>query len=278
MMLSSQEVGQKRTREHDRAESASSTRLHASSSDPQPYLPVPRGVYFWSRMNKHHQFFVPSTKNYFDGLKIRKLHCDSGCNSMLLPILSTDMLVTLLNKYSTSGTSFQVVQGNGTGGKTLALRIQKGTGNSMGIGKFYEVNLCDDVLSGKCIIHVPFLRFHLCYEDVTHILGCTELKTLFTKADQEKMPGISPSITRRDQALVGQTILKNFSSTRHGGIEMYFDPDLYDYPRSKAHLEGQISSLAAQSTTLISTISDFDDWHEDNAVTYEDDEYDVESL
>jgi hypothetical protein len=42
--------------------------------------------------NSKSRFFIPSTKNYFGPIKLSKIHCDSGCASMLLQIESLDVL------------------------------------------------------------------------------------------------------------------------------------------------------------------------------------------
>ena len=68
-------------------------RPRAPSSDPQPLIEIlPNGIVFFSLMNSKKNYFVPSTKNYFGGMKVAELKSDSGCNTMLLPILDLDEL------------------------------------------------------------------------------------------------------------------------------------------------------------------------------------------
>jgi hypothetical protein len=62
-------------------------------SDPRKkFVNLPKGVHFLSVANSKSRFFIPSTKNYFGPIKLSKIHCDSGCASMLLQIESLDIL------------------------------------------------------------------------------------------------------------------------------------------------------------------------------------------
>jgi hypothetical protein len=44
------------------------------------------GLIFVSKINHRNRCFIPSTKNYFAGVQVKKVLVDSGCSSILLPI------------------------------------------------------------------------------------------------------------------------------------------------------------------------------------------------
>ena len=60
----------------------------SEGSNPQSLLTdiSTEGLLFISKVNKVGRNFIPSTKNFFGGIQVRKVLCDTGCSTTLLPI------------------------------------------------------------------------------------------------------------------------------------------------------------------------------------------------
>ncbi|KAG7357822.1 hypothetical protein IV203_014409 [Nitzschia inconspicua] len=99
--------------------------------------------------NARARFFIPSTDNYFCGLKYDYVMIDSGCNSVLLPFPSS---IDELTQFHDEIFSWQVFCSQGTGAiHSPTLVISRIDGLAVG----------SVLLAGRKVIELPFLRFHL---------------------------------------------------------------------------------------------------------------------
>jgi hypothetical protein len=44
------------------------------------------GLVLISKINHRNRSFIPSSKNYFGGIQVKKVLCDTGCSTCLLPL------------------------------------------------------------------------------------------------------------------------------------------------------------------------------------------------
>jgi hypothetical protein len=212
-------------------------------------------------MNAKRNVFIPSTKNFFGGLKVSELKCDSGCNSMLLPISS---LTELVNTFPTDRYFYSVTRGNSTAGRTLSLCVSPWDSIAL-----FTIRIADDLLNAQNMQKQSTLRFALCEEDKRHILQNPNLLRL--TADSVQILGSTDICmqTRRSHGLLGQSVLANLASIKFRGCELYVNPFCYKLPESFAELAQTVGHIKVQ---LHQHLPDgFDDW-EDDDYGYEDDE------
>jgi hypothetical protein len=133
------------TTEHDNA------RIRADYTESQSLIEnCPLGISFFSVMNKRRRYFLPSVKNYFGGIQIPKLLCDSGCSSSLLPV---DSLETLFKIFSWTDTEYRISSGTSPGGTTISLIVTKNTPYTK-----FAFELCTDVINSPALT-IGHLRF-----------------------------------------------------------------------------------------------------------------------
>jgi hypothetical protein len=108
-----------------------------------------------------------------------------------------------------------------SGGRSLVLIIRAVLQTN------FEVKLCQDILVEGVTCTIPALRFALCTEDISMILGTQNLKDKFDSADVTLLQQFSraPVINRRLHALLGQDILKQFSAVKLRGCEVFVVPE-----------------------------------------------------
>lgn len=242
-----------------------SVRPRANSNDPKPLLvDIPKGIFFISLMNKKRNYFVPSTKNYFGSIKVDELKCDSGCNTMLLPMAKFEDLCTAFPQASYR---YEVGYGNGISGKSLAVSIYcRAT-----LGTF-SIRIAYDLFQKE--IKSARLRFSLCSDDIRDILDSEEYCRLFTEDSLKKLRDVNNgSITfhRRHHGLLGQSILSTMASIKHAHCELCVDPSDFILPSSFVELEATIGHIKSQLETSLP--AGFDDW-EDDDFEFEDEEWD----
>jgi hypothetical protein len=261
---------------------------------------IPGGLVFISLMNKNYRYFVPSTKNYFGGIKVSKVLCDSGCSSLLLPICSPEELDRIFELHGRTCT-FTISESVGVGGVTLCLMVK-----SRGLSANMEVQLCCDVL-GKGqdnTIMVDYLRFSLCSQDIDDLLNkysdqfsqldvfrllmehdkAEEIKRIHNKymlhkeqkdtregeeEDDSDMLVENDGIKRREYALLGQKIMRGLCCIKHMNCELYVDAAKYELPGSVQALETQMRDLRDQLHKRLPM--DFNDWEDDDFVFQDDD-------
>lgn len=271
----------------------STGRKRAGSSSPQQMMRnIPEGLVFISLMNKNYRYFVPSTKNYFGGIKVSKVLCDSGCSSLLLPICSPDELDRIFELHGRTCT-FTISESVGVGGVTLCLMVK-----SRGLSANMEVQLCCDVLGKNNSIMVDYLRFSLCSQDIADLLAkysnyfsnvdlyrlsmehekSEEIKRIQAKyiwhekeEDEEDVLSENDDdvVKRREYALLGQKIMRGLCCIKHMNCELYVDAALYILPISVEALESQMRDLRDQLHKRLPM--DFNDWEDDDFVFQDDD-------
>jgi hypothetical protein len=235
-------------------------RHRSSGSDPQPILDCKReGLFFISIRNNHNKPFIPSTKNYFGGIQVRKVLCDGGCTSFLLP-LEENQLEIVFNTFSSDSHFIEIKWSKNVGGKSPVLVITKQDGSS------FPVKLCQDIINNDATIHVPFLRFHLCSEDVCTILDSLSFVNRLTSSRQgiQNLTDDSDAHNgrgRKSHALLGQSIMKQFASMRSSKIEFFVNRAIYQIS-SWEEIERQTILIRS----LLKLPDDFEDWEDDDNV------------
>jgi hypothetical protein len=151
--------------------------------------------------------------------------------------------------------------GHGTAGETIAMAITT--------LEFFPIKLCTDIIQREEPLKSDMLRFHLCTEDITDILNDTNFLKIvgFNKAamDIDLLKKISlKEIPRRKYSVLGQSVLKRFSSMKHFGIELYFIPSEFQFSNNLVDINHQYFGLKKQVIIVI-VPEDYDDWEDDYA-------------
>eukprot|EP01035_Chromulina_nebulosa_P005438 gene5438-7371_t len=227
-------------------------RVIANSSDPKQMIQnVPNGIRFISLMNERKRFFLPSTKNSFGGIKVKKLLCHSGCSSLLLPIASLDQLHEIFQLFP--GSHFKISSGRRVGG------------NSLSLTDFFHAKLCQDILDSPNI-PLKMIRFSLSTEDINEILMNNIYKAKFNLSNIVLLESQIKVHLRRDYGLLGQEVMQCFSSIKHGACELHVDSQIFIMPPTFVELGIQIDNLVNQ---IVNLPEGFEEWEDDYA--FEDD-------
>lgn len=253
--------GTKRPFELDDTDQKVTTRQRSSSSKPQMVLQnVPHGLEFISLMNPRKRFFLPSSKNLFGGMRVRKVLCDSGCSSLLLLIENPDIMKEIFSKFD-EGYKFSVSESANVGGHSacLVLESRSPTDN-------FKVNLCEDIMGASDIL-IKRLRFSLCSDDIDTIKE-TYIQR-FGQLDRQRISSGTGPKKRRTHALLGQDIMFGFCLIKYRHVELYVNPKYYKFPKIFDELQDQTESIENQLRKPLPEC--FDDW-EDDDFTFEDDE------
>jgi hypothetical protein len=221
-----------------------------------------KGVILFSFENYKGRFFIPSKKNYFQGLEIPYVMFDSGCNSSLLP-LTLGQVKDLYNRFPLSnGYRWSLGGFNGVASlQSPTLRIKSS-------GSLMQAQLATDANGPS--IDFPYLRFHLCLEDVLDLLSLTPspLDTIeigLLKDFVEMVASIKknyPSLKiaqRRSHALFGQWFLNKFPSIQIGSVCMLVDAK-FDWTNATTIA----SNMEKYSQRLVKTIAEFNDLEDDD--------------
>jgi hypothetical protein len=253
--------GTKRPFELDESDQKVTTRQRSSFSELQIILQnVPNGVEFISLMNPRKRFFLPSSKNSFGGMKVRKVMCDSGCSSLLLPLENPDTMKDLFSKFE-EGYKFSVSESANVGGHSVCLIIE-----SLSPTDNFKVNLCEDLM-GQSNILIKRLRFSLCCDDIDTITE-TYIER-FGQLDRQRISSGTGPKKRRTHALLGQDIMFGFCLIKYRHVELYVNPKHYKFPKIFEELQDQTESIENQLRKFLPEC--FDDWVDDD-FTFEDDE------
>jgi hypothetical protein len=213
------------------------------------------GLIFISKMNHKNRCFIPSTKNYFGGIQVKKVLCDTGCSTILLP-LEEDQIFEIFHKFSKDAYSISTGESHNAGGRSSVLKIKfKGTPD-------FEVKLCQDLVGNRRSMSIERLRFALCSADVTRILNTPELLerlSLQGAANLRQDAVDNPNRHRRTHALLGMSVLKKVSSVRFSSIDFFVDPEKYIWADWHA-----ISHDTEMLLEQIKLPECFDDWEDDD--------------
>eukprot|EP01041_Mallomonas_annulata_P004302 gene4302-8554_t len=141
------------------------------------------GLIFIAKINKKNDFFLPSAYNYFGGVRVSKVLCDTGMD---------------------------------IGGGSPVLLVEE-------IRRVkFSVELCTDIIGHNCNnIHIDRVRFSLCSEDIKPIVETPAICVRLLPGKIEMLSNdlkTSPSCLH---ALLGQSILRMVSSFRFSSIEYF---------------------------------------------------------
>jgi hypothetical protein len=113
-------------------------------------------------------------------------------------------------------------------------------------------------------MRIPYLRFFLCSDDVKMIMENPGYSSRLSSADREKLEcdiQNSNNRGRRSHAILGQVIMKQYSSIRFQQIEFFVDAQTYDIP-SWSFMKVHTLSIIQQ----IKLPESFDNWEDDDNV------------
>ena len=240
-------------------------RHRAGSSDPQARLHgiTLNGLIFVSQRNKRNRSYIPSTNNFFGGVQVKKVLCDSGCSSILLPI-EDGQLSSIFDLFPGDKFAYSIEGSNDVGGRSPVLIIQWLS------RELFKVEICKDIIGHDCKnVEIKRLRFSLCSKDIKHIINTPEYSERFYERDDIKWLNddvtSNPERDRRTHALLGQSILSKVSSVRYSSIEFFFDSDVY--PDLKwAEVKVETMRLKKQ----LNLPESFDDWEDDDNMCLDD--------
>lgn len=216
------------------------------------------GLLFVSKINHRNRCFIPSTKNYFAGVQVKKVLVNSGCSSILLPI-AENSLHSLFQQFPSDQFIATIGGSIGVGGGSLVLLFY--SKNRRG----FEVKLCQDIVGHSKALTVKNLRFSLCSEDSQRILDTTDLRDRFGSAEIKKLrSSLDRTIARRSHALLGQSVLKELSCIKSSTVEFYVRAELYT-PITWTEVEADTRRLLAQ---LILPDA-FEEWEDDDNLCHD---------
>ena len=193
---------------------------------------LPAGILFYAKRNNRARFFLPSTENYFGGIKVPNIMIDTGATNILLPI-EDDQILELRTKFDTEKYSWLIGTSKGVGLLHSPTLIIKPKVNTPSI----SVELMKD--QSTCVFQQKQLRFHLSYINAKELLRkCNFLQ----KRDVEKLQDFVSTVDeinkrgdldvgkRRTYALLGQSFISNtcgsspFAFVQFDDIAMILDP------------------------------------------------------
>ena len=230
-----------------------------TSSEPQMLLQnVPHGPQFISLMNPRKRFFLPSSKNSFGGMRVRKVRCNSGCSSLLLPIENPDIMKEIFSKFD-EGYIFSVSKSANVGGHSACLVIH-------GVQLRTSRLIYEDIMGASDTL-IKRLRFSSCSDDIDTIKE-TYIER-FGQLDRQRISSGTGPKKRRTHGLLGQDIMFGFCLIKYRHVELYVNPKFYKFPKIFDEVQDQTESIENQPRTFLPEC--FDDW-EDDDFTFEDDE------
>ena len=187
-----------------------------------------KGIFFIAKRNRKHRFFLPSRQNSFGGLIGENVMLDSGCNSLLLPLSGTAAFSELLRLFPSSKEVGECVwsihTSKGVASQSLTLKISS-------VSPF-QVSLCSNLLCES--LQIPFLRFHLCFEDIQHLNDTPELRERLRSSCLQNIRnflGSTARTPRRTHGLIGQTILQHYLSVQYD--QVYFGVKFGDFSKER---------------------------------------------
>ena len=250
--------------EHEEENNAGQ-RFHSNTSEPESMLAdcALDGVALVSKINMRNRTFIPSSKNYFGGIQVKKILCHTGCSNCLLP-LEEDQIDAVFLKFP--GDDFMITIGRSqkAGGESCILKIR-------GKDKVdFEVKFCQDIIGNRVSVTIDLLRFALCSSDVKKIL---ETPALLQRLSQHGTASLRedaanyPNRLRRTHALLGMSVLRKMSSVRYSTFEYFVNPQQYIL-KSWRDMSGETENLIEQ----IKLPDGFNYWEDDDKLGCEDTE------
>ena len=221
------------------------------------------GLLFISKVNKVGRNFIPSTKNFFGGIQVRKVLCDTGCSTTLLPI-EEGRVRELFETYTAKSSIITIGGSSNVGGHSPVLHIERKDGSK------FDVKLCQDLVSSPEVLTLPRLRFSLCSADIQTILQESDLSARLSKYGLVRLiedKTSHPKRARRTHALLGQTVISNTSSVRYSNVEFFVVNQQYPLTDWVTLHEDTLKLLEQ-----INLPESFDEWEDDDNIGQNDGE------
>jgi hypothetical protein len=220
-----------------------------------------KGLAFISKINHKNRSFIPSTKNYFGGIQVKKVLTDTGYSTILMP-LEEGQIVDVFRQFSMEDFTISIGDSHNAGGQSSVLKIKYKDKVD------FEVKLCQDLVGDCAVIFIERLRFALCSSDVNRILNTPDLLARLSQqgvASLKKDAAEHPNRQRRTHALLGMSILKKLSSVRYSTIEFFVDSKHYEW-KNWREMSDETEKLLEQ----IILPDCFDDWEDDDKLGCDD--------
>jgi len=221
-------------------------------------------VLSYAARGRNKRFYIPSTENYFGGIRVNNIMFDSGCSTLLLPYpLETSFPPELLNN---SLYSWVVGTSRGTGAvHSLVLSV------SSRIGRKFPVTLAGKAQGESR--GVPKLRFQLGSGAVNQVLESPQLLALLDQGCIDMLNGFltrigDRTIEERNYALLGQSYLANVSQFQTGNVTLAISPD---FPENE-----NLWEIAGRYQIMLgSMVREFENWSdlEDHDTDVDDEDY-----
>jgi hypothetical protein len=255
----------KRTRVDERNEERENyvrQRSHSNESEQSMLVDCSlEGLVLVSKINHRNRSFIPSSKNYFGGIQVKKVLCDTGCSTCLLP-LEENQIDDIFLKFPKEDFIISINDSQNAGGQSPVLKIK----NKDKVE--FELKFCQDIIGNRVSISADLLRFSLCSSDVKKIL---ETPALLGRLNPQSAVNLRkdavncPNRQRRTHALLGLSILKKLSSVRYSTIEFFVI--------SKQYILKSWHEMAEETENLLQQIKlpdCFNDWEDDDKLGCDD--------
>ena len=194
---------------------------------PQPQQPQPQSlqpnqatpddlqrVGYLAIRNLRNRYFLASEQNTFGGFQVANVLVDSGCSSLLLPLVNEASLANVTELFRGDEYIWTITRGRTVMTDSLSLRIDRED------RALIPLVLCQDLNLGHAHPGVPHLRFFLCPDDARALSESPILLERNVVGIHEVTPeylGL-PNVRRRTNALLGQECLGNFHSAQQGPL------------------------------------------------------------
>lgn len=236
-----------------------------------------RGVHFVTQMEATSGVsFIPSTKNFFGGVKVRKMKLDTGCSTILLPLKSSKQLLEIKEKFSLEKYTFSIGNSDTVGGKCPVMLIKGLLSKTT-----FEAIICKDLIGSDLPLHLSFLRFCLCTADMKFIIDNSEDKTqplygCFQALEISRLKSHlekNPELGRRHYGLLGLNILRHCGCIRSSTIGFYVDVSVHQ-TRSWLQVAKDTAVVTAQlrDTALFEDLEDADPKWQDRRTAMDDED------
>ena len=180
----------------------------------QPYQATPDDlgrVSYLAIRNLRNRYFLASKQNTFGGFQVSNVLVDSGCSSLLLPLVDNTSLNNVMELFRGNEYVWTITRERTVMTGSLSLRIDREDGARI------PITLCRDLNLGQEHPGVPHLRFFLCPEDARVLSQSPILREKNVLGIHEFTPKYLalPNVRRLTNAL-GQEVLGNFHSAQQG--------------------------------------------------------------
>ena len=212
---------------------------------------IPNGLVFLLLRNRDGIFFVPSSKNYYDGIEMEIVQINSSFKDLLLPISNRRHLIDIIAKYKPY-CHLRISMNVSTSCPTLLIKNKNPS-------EKFSVNLCTDMIF-RLEIKVDHLRFSLSNDDILEIMD--ESKDSFLIDDINKLNDQMGTDYRRENAIIGELLMLQYARIRCHKMVFYIDPVTYVLPKSFMDLDIQMYNVFEEIRDCLP--EDFRNWESDD--------------